>query len=315
VHGGSDIPVNNKRRSFMLIVLGLGLVVTVRAQATPKLEFDVASVKQNVNPDAKPFSNFPLGPGAMYSPNGGVFSARKQPALVYIMFAYKLSNHELLALSKQLPSWASEEQYDIEAKTDNQHVTKDEMRLMMQSLLADRFKLALHSATEQVPVYALVVAKPGALGPRLRPHPADDASCSSEPPVPNAEAPAAHPSTTVAGGFPLICGGQAILPPSAPGRIASGYRNVPLSLIAQQMTLLGGLDRPVVDQTGLTGNFDFSIEFSPETPPSATPSAADDNTGPTFRRALLEQTGLKLVSEKAPVTTLVVEHIERPTVN
>jgi uncharacterized protein (TIGR03435 family) len=305
----------NRRKYISAIVLGCGLAAA-HAQAAPRLEFDVASVKQNVNPDAKPFSNFPLGPGAMYSPNGGVFSARKQPALVYIMFAYKLSNHELLALSKQLPSWAREEQYDIEAKTDNHSATKDEMRLMMQSLLADRFKLVLHTATEQVPVYALVFARPGALGPKLRPHPADDASCSSEPPVPEADAaPAAKSSGTVAGGFPLICGGQAILPPSAPGRIASGYRNVPLSLIAQQMTLLGGLDRPVVDQTGLAGLFDFAIEFSPEAPPGATPSPEVDTSGPSFRRALLEQTGLKLVAEKASVATVVVEHIERPTAN
>jgi uncharacterized protein (TIGR03435 family) len=299
-----------------VILFGLSTAFGSRAQTPPKLEFDVASVKQNLIPDAKPFSNFPLGPGAMYSPNGGVFSARKQPALTYIMFAYKLSNHEMLALQKQLPAWASEEQFDIEAKTDNHHATKDEMRLMMQSLLADRFKLVLHSTTEQVAVYALVVAKPGTLGPRLRPHPADDPTCSNEPPVSDADAPqTARQSTTVAGAFPLICGGQAVLPPSAPGRIASGYRNVPLTLIALQMTLLGGLDRPVVDRTGLTGNFDFAIEFSPEALPGVTPLPDNDNPGPTFRRALLEQTGLKLATEKAPVATIVVDRIERPSVN
>ena len=303
---------------FTTVVLGCGLAVASPAQTAPKLEFDVASVKQNVLPDSRPYSNFPLGPGAMYSPNGGVFSARKLPASIYIMFAYKMTDHELLSLEKQLPAWANDEQFDIEAKTDDHNATKNDMRLMMQSLLADRFKLALHKATEEAPVYALVLARPGKMGPKLRLHPADDTSCSNDLPSAAAAhdaAPAAKPPTTVDGGFPVICGGLAAVPASVPGRLAAGYRNVPLSLIALQLTLMGGLDRPVVDQTGLTDKVDFLIEFTPEGPPGA-PSAPElDTSGPSFRQALLEQTGLKLVPQKGPVGVIVIDHIERPSEN
>jgi uncharacterized protein (TIGR03435 family) len=90
-----------------------------------------------------------------------------------------------------------------------------------------------------------------------------------------------------------------------------GYRNVPLSLIALQMGGFGGLDRAVVDQTGLTGNYDFLVEFSPERP-----GAADlDTAGPAFRDALTEQTGLKLVPAKAPLDVIVIDHIEHPSAN
>jgi uncharacterized protein (TIGR03435 family) len=247
----------------------------------------------------------------MYIPNGGRFSATGMPMWIYIQFAYKMTDHEVEALQKQLPSWAVDERYDIEAKTDNANATKDEMRLMMQSLLADRLKLVVHSATDEVSVYGLVLAKMGKLGPKLRAHPADDTSCPNTLPAqPVSDGAPAPP--TLADGFPVICGGLAAFPPSAPGRLALGYRNVPLKLIALQMTGFGGLDRPVVDATGLTGNFDFALEFTPERPPDV---PAADNAGPTFREALAAQAGLKLVPQKSALEKIVIDHIERPSAN
>ncbi len=274
--------------------------------SAPKLEFDVVSVKQNRS-DVRASSNFPLGPGSMYSNTGGAFSATHQPVWVYIMFAYKLTDHEVQAVRKQLPGWALEEAYDIEARTENHAATKDEMRAMMQTLLAERFKLKLHTTNEEVPVYALVQATPGKLGPKLRAHPADDGSCSSA-------MPASGAAGTVEGGFPLICGGAAQLAASAPGRLAVGYRDVPLSLIAKQMPAMSGLEKPVVDETGLTGQYDFALEFSPQLPPDATP-APDYNPGPSFQQALLAQTGLKLVAQKRSVEVIAVDHVERPSEN
>jgi uncharacterized protein (TIGR03435 family) len=289
------------------------------SQAAPtaaKQEFDVAAVHQNkagISPSSRPQSNFPLGPGAMYSPNGGTFSATNQPLWVYIMFAYKMTDHEVESLRKQLPGWALNEQYDIQAKSENHEATKDDMRMMMRSLLADRFKLAIHTSTEQVSVYAMVLAKPGKLGPKLLPHPASDTSCSDAIPSNAPGSPPAPP--TVAGGFPVICGGAAGVPPSVPGRLAVGYRNVPLPLIALQLTGIGGLDRPVIDQTGLTGNYDFLVEFSPELPPGVTPPANFDTAGPAFQQALMEQTGLKLVSQKGPVDVILIDHIDHLSEN
>ena len=147
----------NRSRKMLLASVGLMGVITPACLAQPpsppttKMEFDVASVRENKSglppSGVMPKSNFPLGPGAMYSPNGGLFSASNQPLLVYIMFAYKMTDHEVQALSKQLPNWAATERFDIEAKTDNRAATKDDMRLMMQSLLAERFKLEIGRAS------------------------------------------------------------------------------------------------------------------------------------------------------------------------
>jgi bla regulator protein blaR1 len=289
-----------------------------------KMAFDVASVRQDTS-SGEPYSNFPLGPGAMYSSNGGTFTARGYPLWYYIFFAYKMTPHEVGALRSQLPPWASSERFDILAKTDKQNATKDEMRLMMQSLLAERFKLSIHLATEQVPVYALEMAKPGQAGPKLRPHPASDKSCSVL--LPGAPEAGSPPAPPVAGSYPVTCGGLDDVPASAPGLVAFGYRDVPMGLIALQMPVVGRLDRPVVDKTGLVGDYDLAIEFSRQsgsTSPAnnlpdatgATPAnALGDDAGPDFQHALLEQDGLKLVPQKGEVEVIIVDHVERPTAN
>jgi uncharacterized protein (TIGR03435 family) len=192
----------------------------------PKLEFDVASVRLDKSDD-RANSNVPLGPGNAYVPNGGSLIATDLPLTAYIMFAYKLSASQAQAM-KQLPGWVSTEKYDIVAKTENHDATKDEMRLMMRSLLAERFKLTVHRETQQVSVYALVLAKPGALGPKLVVHPAE--RCDNTPPMP-AEYAKTPPAVTTAGGFPTRCGGIVGIPPSAPGLVAMGARDVPMGLI------------------------------------------------------------------------------------
>ncbi len=278
-----------------------------------KQEFDVVSIKQNRTVGSQPRSNFPLGPGGMYAATGGVFSASNMPIGIYIMFAYKMTDHEVQSMLKQLPGWAAEDRYDVEAKTDKPNATKDDMRAMMQSLLAERLHLAVHTAAEEVSVLALVLSKPGTLGPRLRMHPAEDTSCSNAVPAPAGSEAAPSPET-IAGGFPVICGGLAGLPAKLPGHLAAGYRNVPLSLIALQMSNLAGFDRPVLDQTGITGNVDFAIEFARAFPPDVTPPA-DYDPSPTFQQALSAQAGLKLIPQKGSVNAFVLDHIDRPSAN
>jgi len=186
----------------------------------------------------------------------------------------------------------------------------------MRALLADRLKLAVHTATEEVSVYGLVLVKPGQMGPKLRAHRTDDAICATAAATgaATASAPARipPPSRPADDGFPGVCGALSPLPVSAPGLRAFGYRNAPLKLITMQMMDLGALDRPVVDSIGLTGNFDFALEFVPERPPDAPMS---DVSGPTFRQALAKQTGLKLVPQKVELENIVVDHIERPSAN
>jgi Protein of unknown function (DUF3738) len=109
--------------------------------------------------------------------NGTLFSAKNQMLMRYIIFAYKLSGTQELALrfdyfkglELHVPEWVKNDGYDIEARAP-QPATKDQLRLMMQSLLAERFKLQVHFETREAPVFALVQEKPGTLGSQLDPH-------------------------------------------------------------------------------------------------------------------------------------------------
>ncbi len=132
----------------------------------------MASVRQN-KAEGKPHSNIPLGPQDIYGPTGGVVSAKNFTLLYYMTFAYKLTDYQQEALRAKGPGWVMTDTFNIEARTDDRDVTKDELRRMMQSLLADRFKLAVHYEPRTVSVYALELVKPGSTGPRLRAHPAD----------------------------------------------------------------------------------------------------------------------------------------------
>ena len=105
--------------------------------------------------------------------------------------------------------------------------------------------------------------------------------------------------------------------PSAPGRVNLGARNVPIGLLAVSLTGWGNLDRPILDQTGLSGTFDYHLEWTPQfegpVPPGA--SFQPDPTGPTFLEALKEQFGLKLEPQTGPVDIIVVDHLEHPSEN
>ena len=76
-----------------------------------------------------------------------------------------------------------------------------------------------------------------------------------------------------------------------------------------------GVDRPVVDRTGLTGTFDFSLEWSPEPDAARPPGSQSEDTGPAFLEALQEQLGLKLNPTTGPVDVLVIDHVEGPSAN
>jgi uncharacterized protein (TIGR03435 family) len=162
------------------------------------------------------------------------------------------------------PAWVNSEGFDIEAKGD--HSASDaQLGQMVQSLLADRFKLALHRETRQLPVYALVVAKNG---PKIR------------------ESTAARPG--MAGG---------------PGQLDA--QKISLQVFTQ--TLGRQLDHPVLDQTGLTGRYDFKLNWSPD--------ESDATGGPSIFTAVQEQLGLKLETQTGPVEVLVIDHAEKPSDN
>ena len=331
--------VSKFRRIFLFVVAGTMVVATAaglttasaQAPATPappvpqwetdaggKMEFDVISVKPNKSglpPSGdRLYSNIPLGPQDMFTPTGGLLTATNWPLLQYMIFAYKLTSDQVVSVQSQLPKWATTERFDIQARGSG-NPAKDQFRLMMQALLADRFKLAIHYETRQLPVFALVLDKPGKLGPQFQPHP-EDATCSTAPPPPGT---APEVPSLVAGGLPESCGSLAAWPvPGTPGRVRVGARNVPMTMLTTSMNSpFTGVDRPVLDKTGLTGKFDFVMEFTPQfngpLPPGA--NFQPDESGPTFIEALKQQLGLKLDPQKGPVDVIVIDHVEQPSEN
>ncbi|HTB12091.1 MAG TPA: TIGR03435 family protein [Bryobacteraceae bacterium] len=274
------------------------LAASLFSCASAQPVFDVASVKPNKSNNPPTF-NFPLGPGDTYVANGGFLAATNFPLGTYIAFAYKMQGSQMQSLMKQLPEWVMTDRFDIQARAEG-NPGKDQMRLMMRALLADRFKLAMHSEARETSVFAFVLLKPGVTGPNLRPHPADS-SCPD---------PASGTPLTIAGGFPALCGGLFPMAPSVAGRLRFGARNVTISFIANSLSAGSGIGRPMVDQTGLSGTFDFTIEFTPEDRRGSPPDAAADNGGPTLVEALREQLGIKLESRKSQVDMLVVDHVE-----
>jgi uncharacterized protein (TIGR03435 family) len=253
-----------------------------------------------------------MGPGDAYVA-GTLFSATNQPLIVYLRFAYKLGQSDLLGL----PGWVYNDRFDIEARAQG-NPTKDQMRLMMRSLLIDRFKLIAHTETQTKPVFNLVLAKAGKTGPQLQAH-SESESCStaSTPRLPGAAPPAPPSAASSTSGLqlsPMPCGSIGPIPASAPGRGRLVGRSVTMGRIAGFLTNpFTGVDRPVLDRTGLTGTFDFSLEWS-LAPDSAQPLGSPlEDPGPTFLEALRQQLGLKLKSTKGPVDVLVIDHVEHPT--
>lgn len=301
----------------LFIVSHCGWAQTPQASGagTEKLEFEVASVKLNKSGTKDFYANFPLGPGDVYFPNGGSFVATNFPLIVYINFAYRITSNQAPALRKHLPDWVLTEHYDITAKTEKHDATKNDMRAMMRSLLAERFHLQIHSEDEEQAVYGLTLVKPQTPGPRLQPHPHGEPCAHAPEEVDHSKPrPALYVGQSV---YPELCGGVLGDDGKTPGTLALAARDVSMSLIASTIVGPGGIDRAVVDRTGLPGTWDFLLEFAPERRPEPGDSASQplDSAGPGIEQALKEQLGLKLVPEKAPVQVWVVDHIEHASEN
>lgn len=248
--------------------------------------------------------------------------ATSQPLWRFITFAYKLSGTQELALrfsffeglKSKAPSWvtgtftSTADEFTIEARAP-ENSTIDEMRLMMQAVLADRFHLVAHHESRDAPVLGLVLVHPGALGPTLRSHSANDA-CINSSRLPDQSTPPSMHSPT--GEIPPVCGVIAHVLSSENVNSSFGGRGVPLNLLATSLPTMTGMatiPRPVVDQSGLAGLYDFTLHWS---------SSADPETGDNaalFREALRGQLGLELKPTHAPIDILVIDHVERPSEN
>jgi uncharacterized protein (TIGR03435 family) len=309
------------------ITIGILSAAVVRAQnakdwqtaAGGKIAFEVASIKVSTS-DTRPRQNFPVDATDSFQdvrtrerPNGR-FSAVSGLS-TYIRFAYKLrltNITQLEAMTSHLPKWVSTDLFAIQARAPA-NATKDQMRLMMQALLAERFQLAVHFETPEVPVLAMTLVKPGKPGPGLRPH-AEGPSCDA-PASPNI-----FPATCYLAGWQFAEGAQ---------RKGSG-RDLTMADIAGYLPSWGNLDRPLIDRTELTGEYDFTVQWKPDpnfgggraipkmgsgSVVAPAPATELDGGGPGFIQALRDQLGLKLQSTKGQIETLMIDHVERPSEN
>jgi len=195
------------------------------------------------------------------------------------------------------PAWTNTDGFDVEAKVAPadlptlDKMTFEQRRTMFQSILTDRFKLVVHHETRELPIYVLSVAKGG---PKLKPSAPDD------------------PATPT------------------PRRIGMMINNGEVTANDAQLSTLvtvlsRTLGRTIIDKTGLTGNYDFTLAYAPEEGGSQQPGAGGaagealpappSDSAPSIFTALQEQLGLKLESTKGPVDVIVVDHIEKPSDN
>ncbi|RXH55789.1 CHP03435 domain-containing protein [Granulicella sibirica] len=288
------------------------MLMTSQSDKPAKMSFEVASIRVS-KPGTFTPPNFALDGGDSYAPfadPGGQFLA-DFPLSVYIQFAYQLpaSPERTEAMLARLPKWVTTDHFEIRAKADG-HPTKDQMRLMLQSLLADRFGLVAHFETQETPVLALLLDKPGKTGPNLRSH-AEGPPCNDHP-----DGPTPHSAMKADGVFPPDCG-SFMLVPAANHEMMIGSRDATMKTIADTLPSVGRLGRPLVDETGLAGRFDFTMHWEREAASAsqAWAEAPAELQGPTFQEALKDQLGLKLKATRAPVDFLVVDHVERPSEN
>jgi uncharacterized protein (TIGR03435 family) len=153
---------------------------------------------------------------------------------------------------------------------------------------------------------ALTLVQAGKLGPKLIPH-ADGIPCDK---------PGLSPDQGYTG-FPPGCGSLAVLRRSGGALMLAGYRDATMDMLANSLSVLD-LGCPVIDRTGLTGRFDFTLEWAPEShvpPPPDAPAPPSDPLGQTSLQALRDQLGLKVESTRGALQILVIDRVERPSEN
>jgi uncharacterized protein (TIGR03435 family) len=308
----NDCTRNALSAILLLAALGSGPsrlpAQSTSARSAPP-SFEVASIKPNHSTENRRFINS----------NGSRFVATNWTAKKLIEYAYNVKDDQLAGG----PNWLDSAGFDINAKIEDsfaQALLKlsperhtEQVREMLQSLLAERFNLKITHRTKEVPIYGLVVAKNG---PKLTP-------TKASPPLPGqppGQQPPPPPGRDGSLSVPSGCFGCMMM---GGGQIAAV--GAPISNLADALSMqqeIGG--RIVLDKTGLTGNYDFALQWTPtfsgsggpgENPAIGQTAPLPDSSRPSLFTALEEQLGLKLESTKGSVDVIVIDHIEEPSPN
>ncbi len=313
------------------------------AEARP--EFEVASIKPSPLPGRGTIRLDPQKGAGMDDPGRVTYTLSTIRDL--IVEAYGVKRYQVSGG----PKWLDSERFDIVAKVP-EGATKEQVRVMLQNLLAERFKLTVHRESKELPVYALVVA---AKGPKLKDSTTADTPTSDSHPTEDgrgqagaqaATPPPALPRDLEKGGVKIGSDGCPEAPPMTAGRAGNFMMMTPngACMISNGQTMDGlatqlsnRLDRPVIEQTGLKGKYDLRLRYDPSSTPGGRgggtvrmiaagpgPGPAGDPANrigpdgdpPSIFDALQEQLGLKLEAKKGPADLLVIDHVEKtPTEN
>ena len=304
--------------SRILLCAILSVVAPVASFGQPadgKIAFEVASVKPAA-PATGAAAIVPQIRGGPGTADPGQISYTNWSMSALLLMAYGL--HQPYRLSG--PNWLENTKYDIVAKIPA-GATREQVNVMVQNLLVERFGLAAHHETRDLPGYEMAVSRNG---PKIKESP--------ESPTVVAAAPVPGVLRRIAmgkdkDGLPELASGSTglVTLPAGAGSTRYSARNQPLSQLAGLLD--NPLGRPVVDKTGLTGKYDFNLTYTRDertmanmvggVPPS-TPAAADApaDAAPDLFTAMQEQLGLKLESKKVPIDVLVIDRLEKaPTAN
>jgi uncharacterized protein (TIGR03435 family) len=265
----------------------------------------------------------------------GRFEAVNVPVRLLIRQALQLPDYQIVGE----PDWTATTRYSVIAKPPD-GFAPNAMSVMLANLLRDRFKLTTHTETRELPIFTLVLARDDKrLGPELK---ETSAECQATIAARRGGAGGRGRGEAAAGRGDLVGVGRGGPPvgappppppfdPSAPllcggFRIVSGTGNASGQSMAQIVPLLSRLTgRPVVDKTGLTGLYDFSLKFAPDpslaaagpfgpAPPGAQPAPVDPDA-PNIFTAVQEQLGLKLNGGRGPFEVTVIDRLEKPVVD
>jgi uncharacterized protein (TIGR03435 family) len=286
---------------FVAAIVALTLLAPICYAQSPARPgaFDVASVKLNR-------SGAPFRMGPVLQPGGRVV-ATNVVLRDLIRAAFNLDENQIVGAT----GWAATAQFDLEARGPAD-LMPAQAQAMLRQLLADRFQLATHAETRQLPIYRLVMARRDrALGPRLKPSGPECAPITPPagvplppPPPPGSGGPST--SLTAMRGLSRRCGMMMY-----PGGMSA--RAMTLEALAGLMAF--SLGRPVVNETGLDGDFDIDMTYAPDLGVGPSPTVIPATTAPSLFTALEEQLGLKLESARGPVDVVVIDRVERPADN
>src|SRR5688500_10080276 len=310
-----EIPVRRACIRFLpsVVLVAAGLAVTVlaaiplRAQAPEPLpRFEVVSVKPSKGPM-----------GERGQPGGRYIATRTVKFFIADAFFFATP----LAASRVIggPDWIDSDLYEIDGKASTPWPRSPdgpprEVFLMIRSVLQERFKLKTHIETREMPVFELVRAQAdGSLGPQLRQSTsgcdAIIAAVNSGAPVPERKPNEPPPCGAMRGPARILAGGLPM----------AQFANILTNVMADANGPAGGAGaRLVIDKTGLSGRFAFTLTWTPEKIPEGTPPPgfpAIDPNGPPLVTALQEQLGLKLQPARSLMDVVVVDSVEQPTPN